>query len=149
MELQKKYITGRNSESFTDLEEAKKYADKWRDKSISVYQDGKYHSTIHKKDGIMKEIETSKGRFLICDDGCDEFESLLYFFRCYKLSEITEEQASSIVKMTWINNDERLCRYKNYDINGNGSFSSSIDSLHSLIESQGIEITNNTYIFKI
>ena len=47
----KKYITGRNSESFTDLEEAKKYADKWRDKSISVYKDGKYHSTIHKKDG--------------------------------------------------------------------------------------------------
>lgn len=50
MERQKKYITGRNSESFTDLEEAKIYADKWRDKSISVYQDGKYHSTIHKKD---------------------------------------------------------------------------------------------------
>ena len=51
MKAQKRYITGRNSESFTDLEEAKKYADKWGDKSISVYQEGKYHSTIHKKDG--------------------------------------------------------------------------------------------------
>ena len=50
MGTQKKYITGRNSESFTDLEEAKIYADKWRDKSISVYQNGKYHFTIHKKD---------------------------------------------------------------------------------------------------
>lgn len=51
METKVKYVTGRNSESFTDLEEAKKYADKWRDKSISVYKNGLYLSTIHKKDG--------------------------------------------------------------------------------------------------
>jgi len=51
MEAKVKYVTGRNSESFTDLEEAKKYADKWGDKSISVYKNGLYHSTIHKKDG--------------------------------------------------------------------------------------------------
>ncbi len=43
------YITGRKCETFTKLEEAKNYADKWRDKSISVYKDGKYFATIHKK----------------------------------------------------------------------------------------------------
>lgn len=47
----KHYITGRKSEKFTDLEDAKKYADKWRDNSISVYEYCKYHSTIHKKNG--------------------------------------------------------------------------------------------------
>lgn len=51
METKVKYVTGRNSENFTDLEEAKKFADKWGDKSISVYQNGLYHSTVHKKDG--------------------------------------------------------------------------------------------------
>ena len=48
------YITGRNSETFTDLEAAKKYADKWSDKSISVYKDGKYVRTIHKKNNEWK-----------------------------------------------------------------------------------------------
>ena len=43
------YITGRNCEVFTDLESAKKYADKWRDKTISMYKDGLYFDTIHKK----------------------------------------------------------------------------------------------------
>lgn len=49
------YITGRGCEKFTDLELAKEYADKWEDKSISVYVDGLYHSTIHKKDGVWGE----------------------------------------------------------------------------------------------
>jgi hypothetical protein len=44
-----KYATGRNIERFTNLDEAKQYADKWKDKSISVYKNGLYHSTIHKK----------------------------------------------------------------------------------------------------
>ena len=47
----KKYITGRNCETFTDLEAAKTYADQCNDKSISVYENGLYHSTIHKKEG--------------------------------------------------------------------------------------------------
>ena len=47
-----KYATGRNSERFTDFDKAKEYADKWKDKSISVYVNGLYHSTIHKKDGV-------------------------------------------------------------------------------------------------
>ena len=45
------YATGRNSEKFTDLELAKEYADKWKDKSISVYKNGLYHATIHKLNG--------------------------------------------------------------------------------------------------
>ena len=51
MKAQKRYITGRNSERFTDFDKAKEYADKWKDKSISVYVNGLYHSTVHKKDG--------------------------------------------------------------------------------------------------
>jgi hypothetical protein len=43
-----KYATGRNSERFINLDEAKQYADKWKDKSISVYKNGLYYSTIHK-----------------------------------------------------------------------------------------------------
>lgn len=52
MEQVIKYATGRNSERFTDFDKAKEYADKWKDKSISVYVNGLYHSTIHKKDGV-------------------------------------------------------------------------------------------------
>ena len=40
MEQVIKYATGRNSERFTDFDKAKEYADKWRDKSISVYVNG-------------------------------------------------------------------------------------------------------------
>lgn len=43
------YITGRGCKTFTDLELAKEYADKWSCKNISVYKDGKYFSTIKKK----------------------------------------------------------------------------------------------------
>ena len=55
MEQAKKYVTGRNSERFTDFDKAKEYADKWRDKSISVYVNGLYESTIHKKDGVWEQ----------------------------------------------------------------------------------------------
>ena len=51
MENNTHYITGRKCETFTDFELAKSYADKWKDKSISVYKNQKYDSTIHKKDG--------------------------------------------------------------------------------------------------
>ena len=49
------YITGRKSEKFLDLELAKQYADKWKDKSISVYKNGTYFSTIHKINAIWNE----------------------------------------------------------------------------------------------
>ena len=47
----KTYITGRNCQTFSNLNSAIEYADKWRDKSISVYVNKKYHSTIHKING--------------------------------------------------------------------------------------------------
>jgi len=49
------YSTGRNCEKFTDLEKAKKYADKWNDKSISVYKNGIYYNTIHKIKNIWND----------------------------------------------------------------------------------------------
>ena len=50
------FITGRNCETFTDFEKAKEYADKWHDKTISIYIDGVYNSTIHKKNGKWGEF---------------------------------------------------------------------------------------------
>ena len=55
-----KYATGRNSERFTNLDEAKQYADKWKDKSISVYKNGQYQSTIHKIKNEWKESVFTK-----------------------------------------------------------------------------------------
>ena len=49
------YVTGRKSETFSSLELAKQYADKWNDKSISVYKNGDYFSTIHKINGDWNE----------------------------------------------------------------------------------------------
>ena len=84
------------------------------------------------------EFETSKGRFLIVDaiENANVHTGI-------KLSEITEEQASEIVKMTWISDNIKLCKFKNYDINGNGSFSSATESLHSLLKSKGIHLFKN------
>ena len=97
----------------------------------------------------MIEIETSKGRFLVCNDDCDEFESLLYFFREYKLSEITEEEASSIVDETFNAYNEHSFVYYGYYVFSGCCIITATQSLHSLLESQGIETTQNTYIFKI
>ena len=49
------YVTGRNSEKFLELQLAKDYADKWKDKSISVYKNRTYFCTIHKKNEIWNE----------------------------------------------------------------------------------------------
>jgi len=49
------YVTGRNSEKFVNLQLAKDYANKWKDKSISVYKNGTYFFTIHKKNEIWNE----------------------------------------------------------------------------------------------
>lgn len=98
----------------------------------------------------MKEIETSKGRFVVIDDKKEthypfHMYTQLYGDNYYKLSEITEEEASSIVDINRIV-DGKIA-YKDYL-----SFRflyEAIESLHSLLESQVIEITNNTYIFKV
>ena len=51
----KHYITGRKSEKFTDLEDAKKYADKWRDNSISVYEYCKYRAEHWRRSRIIAQ----------------------------------------------------------------------------------------------
>ncbi|SHF17563.1 hypothetical protein [Chryseobacterium vrystaatense] len=54
-----------------------------------------------------------------------------------KGSELTEEVSKGLVKMTWIDDDAKLCKYKNYIISGSGSLSSALESFVSAIESQG------------
>ena len=85
---------------------------------------------------MTKEIiETSKGMFVV---------KYLRFIPLdcngIKLSEITEEQASEIVNNV---NDKMYIRYSDFT----RRCKTAIESLHSLLESKGIKITNNTYIF--
>lgn len=75
----------------------------------------------------MKEIETSKGWFVVCDKTDDSFLNLICKYEPIKLSEITSKEAYEIT-----------------DKKANPK-----DDLFRLLESQGIEITNNTYIFKV
>ena len=82
-------------------------------------------------------IKTSKGDFLIYNDTYNNFGSnLVNYKKGIKLSSITEEESSEIVEQESIGfGSEILKSYK--------------DTLFNLLESHGIEITENTYIFKI
>ena len=60
----------------------------------------------------------------------DKFE-----FRC-KGSELTEEIASELVQTTWIHDKKILCKYKNYNSEGDGSYFSAVKSFISAIESK-------------
>ena len=98
----------------------------------------------------MKEtLETSKGRFIITDDlekinrwiNNGRYEYICQVRRC------NEKEASSIVQQSI---HTKLYAYYVKDIEVNTfCYESAIESIHSLLESQGIEITNNTYIFKV
>ena len=108
----------------------------------------------------MKRIETSKGRFivkyyetwneLIIDAN---FYKLKLGVSIFKISEITEEEARNIVDypiiLEEIQGGGKMYTYYNYKLGRYDYGSSLVDSLESLLESQGIEITNNTYIFKV
>ena len=59
-----------------------------------------------------------------------------YEFLC-KGSELTEEIASELVKTTWIHDKKILCKYKNYNSEGDGSYFSAVKSFKSAIESKG------------
>ena len=61
----------------------------------------------------------------------DKFE-----FLC-KGSDLTEEIASELVKTTWIHDKKILCKYKNYNSEGDGSYFSAVKSFKSAIESKG------------
>lgn len=104
----------------------------------------------------MKEIiETSKGRFVVTDD-LDKINNWInngkYEYICM-LKRCEEKEASSIVDypivLEEIQGGGEMYTYYNYKIGRYDYGSSLIDSLESLLESQGIEITNNTYIFKV
>lgn len=118
-------------------------------------------------------IETSKGRFVVKDiHSIEEIEKQLMIFghdeglterelneylislfdnctKYHKLSEITEEKASSIVDLYKFQHNSTKLVYDLHEIGIRKWTTSAIQSLHSLLESQGIEITNNTYIFKV
>lgn len=95
----------------------------------------------------MKEIETSKGKFIVTDmKGEVRINNVQWFF---KLSEITEEEASSIVDLYEFQHNPTKTLYNLHKIGIRKWATSAIQSLHSLLESQGIEITQNTYIFKV
>lgn len=100
----------------------------------------------------MKEtLETSKGRFIITDDlekinrwiNNGRYEYICQVRRC------NEKESSSIVDE---DNEYGVTLYQNYATTSMQYFDeqlSATESLHSLLKSQGIEITNNTYIFKV
>lgn len=89
---------------------------------------------------MQKEIiETSKGKWLLVDGNIldkvsgqalvDEYGDYII------LSKITEKEASEIVD----------CHKSLFGV----PLETHIESLHSLLKSKGIKITNNTYIFKL
>ena len=109
---------------------------------------------------MKRIIETRKGRFvvkyyetwseLIIDAN---FYKLKLGVSIFKISEITEEEASEIVDLFQLQYHKYKRIYQLYNLENinqklNHTFSA-IESLHSLLKSQGIEITNNTYIFKV
>lgn len=59
-----------------------------------------------------------------------------YEFIC-KGSELTEEIASELVKTIWIHDNKLLCKYKNYNLEGDGSYFSAVKSFISAVESKG------------
>ena len=111
---------------------------------------------------MKKTIETSKGRFVVLNESDLDFKEkkgityvynnkrLIDWHNRIKLSEITEEQASNIVDETIMYKKHKVkCyRFRSYTV-GFIAFDNSIESLHSLLKHHNIEITPNTYIFKL
>lgn len=104
---------------------------------------------------MKRIIETSKGKFIITDDlekinrwiNNGRYEYICQVTRC------SEKAASEIIDLFQLQYHKYKRIYQLYNLENinqklNHIFSA-IESLHSLLESQGIEITNNTYIFKV
>lgn len=107
----------------------------------------------------MKQIKitTSKGEFILLDvdynamtfirildtaTACLGSEELFDYKKSFKLSEITELEASEIV-------DSNITgRFLSYD-SLYENYRNSVKSLHSLLKSKGITELNNKYIFKL
>ena len=105
---------------------------------------------------MNKVLETSKGRFVVkhYETWSELIIDVNYYklklgIDIFKLSKINELEASSIVDS---DDDYGVVMYQNYRTTSMQYFDeqiTAIQSLHSLLESKGIEITNNTYIFKV
>ena len=104
---------------------------------------------------MKRIIETSKGEFIITDDlekinrwiNNGRYEYICQVRRC------NEKEASEIIDLFQLQYNKYRRVYKLYNLeninhNINHTFSA-IESLYSLLKSKGIEITNNTYIFKV
>ena len=101
---------------------------------------------------MKRIIETSKGEFIITDDlekinrwiNNGRYEYICQVRRC------NEKEAGEIIDLFQLqyNKYRRVYNLENINHNINHTFSA-VESLYSLLESQGIEITNNTYIFKV
>lgn len=104
----------------------------------------------------MKTIETSKGLFKIVEinsiaEGQYYVDTLSSYH--YKLSEINEQQASGIVDypilIESIQGGGDYETYYDYKLGRYTIGGSQVLSLETLLESNNIEITPNTYIFKV
>ena len=75
--------------------------------------------------------------FIFIENGIPRKELIKgsYKFLC-KGSELTEEIASKLVKTTWIHDIKILCKYKNYNSEGDGSYFSAVKSFISAVESK-------------
>ena len=97
---------------------------------------------------MAKVIETTKGVFLVLDKDELKFKEKrgilhVYHYNClvdwihrFKLSEITEEEASKIV-------DYR------FECRNIGNYPPCKTALKKILQKNNIEITDNTYIFKL
>ena len=104
---------------------------------------------------MKRIIETSKGKFIITDD-LEKINRWINNGRYEHICQVricNEKEASEIIDLFQLQYNKYKRIYQLYNLENinqklNHTFSA-IESLHSLLESQGIEITQNTYIFKV
>lgn len=96
----------------------------------------------------MKELkfETSKGEFLVVDDVNDIGKNIPYDLvtKIGYIKNLTEEQASEVVESFTQEINNYTCHF-NYVLNTHDITINSIESLHSLLESKGINLFENPY----
>ena len=84
-----------------------------------------------------KYLKVGKEEIKLNASTLDKFEVIC------KGSELTEEIASELVKTTWIHDIKLLCKYKNYNSEGDGSYFSAVKSFISAVESKDKSIDIN------
>ena len=99
------------------------------------------------------ELELKKDVLIVDAEGLEITQALIfnkfgnynlsYYDYISKGSELTEEIASELVQTTWIHDIKILCKYKNYNSEGDGSYFSAIKSFISAVESKDKSIDIN------